>query len=304
MKKEYITEFAKEHHLCTEATDCVLKNAAIIENTPCEGALQRAENILFSENTKSPEEYIHILDEISEKTGIGKFELYLLFYIYEAHRGKLAYRRKNTDESVITASFDDIVYKMNECKRVKGIYGISRPGWLYGWFKAARFMLGRLQFELSVIPTEVFAGGRLLKKGDKAIRIHIPDNGQSFDREARHEAYRRAYGFFSSEFNSECIPFICSSWLLSPLNGEFLGADSNIVDFSREFKITETSDGGNVSAVWIFGREYGNNPYEMPADNTLRRKYREHLINGGSILSAAGVFVFDGEKILREIGNG
>lgn len=297
MNRDYITEFGQEHALCAEALECVLKNASILENSSCGDDLQRAENILFSESTKSPEEYIHILDEISEKTGINKFELYLLFYIYEARRGKLLYREKKVEESIITASFDDIIYKMNECKRVKGIYGISRPGWFYGWFKASRFMLGRLQFELSFIPGDVFTGGKLLKKGDKAIRIHIPDNGKSFDRETRKDAYRRAHSFFLREFDSDDIPFICSSWLLSPLNEEFLGNKSNIVDFSKEFKIIETKDDGNVSAVWIFGKEYRNNPFEMPEDNTLQRKYREHLIKGGSILSATGVFVFDGKNI-------
>ncbi len=299
MDKKFIFEYAAEHKLCENALQCILKNADIIEKSGCEEEFDRAGRILFDSAAENPEEYIAALDRLSEKTGIEPHELYLLFYIHEAHNGKLLYEKNNIDEQIIRNTFEDIVYKMNECKSVGGYYGISRPRWFYGYFRTTRFQLGRMQFELSEVPAVCELCGLTLKKGAAAVRIHIPDNGKAFDEASRLDAYKKAYGFFAEKFAGRTIPFVCSSWLLSPVNEKFLGKKSNIVGFSREFKIIGTEQ-SPVSAVWIFGTDNCDDVSALPEDNTLRKKYKQWLKNGNHILSAEGVFLFDGENIYNK----
>ena len=67
-----------------------------------------------------------------------------------------------------------------------------------------------------------------------------------------------------------------------------------------DFEIVGSAEKEGFPNGWrVFGK-YSDLPYDqLPRDTSLRRAYADWLIDGNPGGDAFGVFVFDGEKILR-----
>lgn len=300
MDLNYILGFAQDYSFPEEAVSLIKKlYAEIEENFALRMCFEKAHTYLFSEEAVQSAESVSIIKEAAEQAEINVYSAYLLFFLAATKKLKELYRNKGIDKDIIYDTLEDITFKLYECKLVTGEYGIYSPDWICGYFRADRFAFGRIQCEIGTLEAEkVNVGNKTLYDGDKVIRIHIPRNDRPFDKETLIKSYKKAYNFFKADFEEKEIPFTCGTWLLFSLNRKILKPTSNIVSFMDDFKIIRESSA--THSIWrVFGKEYNGNIDEMPEDTSLMRGYKKWMKEGNEVGSAYGIFLFDGEKIIK-----
>lgn len=299
-----VQNFCEYYHYPEEAiAEIICVGKMILESPEALVQFQKAFAILFSEEKLGVDAYLSILREIAGELKLNDYIVPLVFYLCAVGGLEQLYVKKQMPGWVCQDSLRDLLYKVRECKTWTGCYGLCNPAWYYEYFRAERFGLGRLQYDIMAYsgkPCKI--ADRDIRPGDYVLRCHIPKSEQSFGKEERMRSYRLAYrfakSFYPEIFREKTIPFTCGSWLLFPLHEKILPETSNIVSFMKEFKIVEVLDSPNSTMERIFNRKYEGNPYDMPADSALQRGYRQWLIDGNVAGIGYGVMLFDGENII------
>ncbi|MCH5197342.1 MAG: DUF5596 domain-containing protein [Oscillospiraceae bacterium] len=243
------------------------------------------------------------LSELAEEKGINK---YTLDFVYIMNCTELLYKKyaqKGIPEEVFTQTVDDLRCKLLECMECEGVPGTFVAGWNNGFLKLHRFAYGRFQYEVSRYNFDfdfITSSGKKLTKGDTFIAFHIPASGIPITDDIRLDSYKKAYPHYKDMFPDGNVVFGCSSWLLYPRHREFLPPHLNILKFMDDFEIVCWEEKKHFGNDWrIFGR-YSDLPYDsLPKDTSLRKAYAEWLTAGNKAGDGFGVFVFDGEKIIR-----
>ena len=165
---------------------------------------------------------------------------------------------------------------INEHLESYGTFGFDRDFWTMRQLSARLFRLGTLEFEL----TE--------DRGQKAVHVHIPSDAD-LSPQARHRSYDTARDFIARLFPAyEGVPFLCTSWLLSPALKECLPESSRILSFQSEYKVTEVFPDHDQFLTWVYKRP--DIPLaDLPESTTLQRNLKKYLLAGGRIGEAAGV---------------
>ncbi len=239
-------------------------------------------------------------DRLADEMGIHRYTLSMLLLILCAEPLLLQYREKGVPEEIYWNSMKDLRYKLLECHKVYGIWGTFVRDWYPRFYQVDRFALGRIQYEFSVLQLEDYEiKGITVKTGDKVLNMHIPSSG-AFTEEMRLDSYKKAYAFFNSEFGGKAIPMVCSSWLLYQGNKEFLPENSNILGFMEDFTYIKSTAEEKFHDAWrVFGKDAEKGPQGWPRESTLQKRLAEYLERGGKTGSGYGIFLFDGEKIVR-----
>lgn len=165
---------------------------------------------------------------------------------------------------------------INEHLESYGTFGFDRDFWTMRQLSARLFRLGTLEFEL----TE--------DRGQKAVHVHIPSDAD-LSPQARHRSYDTARDFIARLFPAyEGVPFLCTSWLLSPALKECLPESSRILSFQSEYKVTEVFPDHDQFLTWVYKRP--DIPLaDLPESTTLQRNLKKYLLAGGRIGEAAGI---------------
>ena len=239
---------------------------------------------------------------ISEKYGVNEYSLDLLFVINGLPYMHERFRAKGLSDDVFYETMDDVRCKVNECIECYGVIGTFVAGWDDRFFRADCFGFGRFQYEFAAFSEDsdfTLSCGRVLKKGDRFVNIHIPSRGIPLTDEVRLASYRAAYRYFEPYFDGPVV-FGCHSWLLYDKHMQFLPENMNIRRFLSDFELAYSVETERFDDIWrVFGR-YADLPYEkLPRDTALRRAYAEWLCAGHKAGVGLGFFAFDGEKILR-----
>lgn len=235
-------------------------------------------------------------DAAGELVGVHAYSAELLLFICFSKHLRELYRERGISDQIWFDSMSDLKWKLWECKAVKGIWGSFVAGWFPRFFNMTRFALGRLQFETTTAGDDCTVNGKEIKKGMKALAIHIPRTLTPLTKESRIDAYRQAIEFYADEFGEEPILFACHSWLLSEEMPKILRDGSNIKSFCEDFEIVryEKAKPGEYGDAWrLFDKEYTGNIDDFPGDSSLRRKYKEYLKNGGVMGCGMGYFFSD-----------
>ena len=296
----YLEKFLEEFEYQEEAREAYRAVAAALDkNAEARGELERASEMLFVK-PQDAKAIVALLASVAERISIPAYTVNFFAFATATQRLREIWREMGVSDAVARNSLRDFRFKNDECHMFTGIYGSYSDGWLIGWFKAERFAFGRLQFEVAPMfhDGSVTVGGKEFLKGSPAVGIHIPRSPDSFSPEARLEAYREAYKYFSGLFEDKEIPFTCCSWLLFPYNREILSPTSNTVSFADEFKFIRAYE-GEVWIRFIFGLIYDGNPDNLPDKSSLHRGYKEYIKAGNKTGSGYGIFLFDGEKIIN-----
>lgn len=234
--------------------------------------------------------------------GVHEYTAQFLLYACLAEPLRLRYKEKGIDESIWYDSMMDLLYKLDECHALHGIWGTFVAFWFDRFFEMTRFALGRLQFETTTYYlTDVYNGhGITMKRDEKTVlNLHIP-SGSPLRHEDVLDSYRRAYHFYNSLTINGLLPIICGSWLLYDRMKEFLPADSNIIRFQNDFEIVNNIENPGFSECWrIYNMEYPGDPALLPRDTSLRRRYADWLAAGGVSGAGYGILWFDGEKVIK-----
>lgn len=235
---------------------------------------------------------------------VKEYSLTCVWLIVASEKMLELYKEKGIDEQIYWDSMMDLKYKFKECVDCKEIYGTFVGHWYTGFFALNRFALGRFQFENSTFGAAdefTTSAGIKIKRGDKTIGFHIPSSGVPLTDEARFDAYKKAYEFFKDQRREDGLMiFECGSWLLYEGNKEILPETSNTVKFINDFELVKSEAKDKFNDAWrIFAKSGYKAPKHWADDTSMRRAFKQHVLNGGKTGSGHGVIVFDGEKIVR-----
>lgn len=195
----------------------------------------------------------------------------LLFFVLIARHLKEKYKKEGIDEAIWHRSMEDLGAKLMECKNVRGVWGSFVADWFIGFFRLARFGLGRLQYEIINIP-EIKNEENKHYTGKKAINIHIPGLGPLLPEEVE-ESLKTAARFYADEFTGDEVLFHCGSWLLFPDHREFLPEKSRILSFMDFFTIIDSGYHDDGHDLWRIFNTDSKDVDTFPADTSLQRAY-------------------------------
>ncbi|MCL2517342.1 MAG: acyltransferase domain-containing protein [Oscillospiraceae bacterium] len=240
--------------------------------------------------------------EFAVELGVDFSTLNMFLFINFASDAKAKFDEKGIDEKVYYDTMLDITISAEVYHHSSGRYGLDdiRLNWLYRHLNVCIFTLGRLQFEISPLtndiplyltPSGAFAptktGNReVLTKGAFCLSTHIPEGPKLYHNECI-DAYKNAKTFFKKHFNEDILFCTCWSWLISPQLRYWLGEDSNIIKFQRDYTlVNEFPSDGTITFLFLLKRE---NPDDYPEDTSLRRKVKAFIKSGGILTGGYGV---------------
>lgn len=240
--------------------------------------------------------------DAGKAAGVHEYTAKFLLFACLGEFLRLRYKEKGIDQSIWYDSMMDLIYKLNECHAVYGIWGSFVTFWFDRFFHMTRFALGRLQFETTAFYlTDSYSGhGCHWKHGEgELIGVHIP-SGKRLAYEDVLDSYRRAYQFYNHLTVDGLLPIICESWLLYDGLEEFLPKESNILRFKQDFEILKNVALPAFEDCWrIFDMQYTGDPATLPRNTSLQRRYADWISSGGVPGSGYGILWFDGEKVVK-----
>lgn len=192
------------------------------------------------------------------------------------------YAEKGAGDNIFWESMVDFRCKINECKKVYGVWGIDPITWYAGFFEAKIFKLGRLEYEV---------------RDEGVCSVHIPSCG-ALHHEDVLDSYKRAYVFFGGK-DGAILPFLCSSYLLFPAYQKAVFPENgNIHRFAEDFTIIRIDDKQNFRDAWrVFDRPYTGDLTVLPQNTSLQRAFVAYMKENDNFGTGLGLFLFDGETI-------
>ncbi len=192
------------------------------------------------------------------------------------------YAEKGAGDDIFWDSMIDFRCKINECKKVYGVWGIDPITWYAGFFEAKIFKLGRLEYEV---------------RDEGVYSVHIPSCG-ALHHEDVLDSYKRAYVFFGGK-DGAILPFLCSSYLLFPAYQKAVFPENgNIHRFAEDFTIIRIDDKQNFRDAWrVFDRPYTGDLTVLPQNTSLQRAFVAYMKENDNFGTGLGLFLFDGETI-------
>lgn len=192
------------------------------------------------------------------------------------------YAEKGAGDDIFWESMVDFRCKINECKKVYGVWGIDPITWYAGFFETKIFKLGRLEYEV---------------RDEGVYSVHIPSCG-ALHHEDVLDSYKRAYVFFGGK-DGAILPFLCSSYLLFPAYQKAVFPENgNIHRFAEDFTIIRIDDKQNFRDAWrVFDRPYTGDLTVLPQNTSLQRAFVAYMKENDNFGTGLGLFLFDGETI-------
>ena len=193
-----------------------------------------------------------------------------------AARAHEEYARLGIPEKVYKDTMGCFTRFVKEHRALTGEWGFDRGWWAWRAACLRLFRIGALEYEL-------------LSGEQRALSLHIPSDA-SLDPEACRSSHDKARAFFAAHF-PVCAraPVVCSSWLLHPALKELLGGESNIVRFQSLFDIVRVDEDDRSYRAFVFRRTDGDIA-DYPEKTTLQRRLKEHLLRGGHMGAALGIW--------------
>lgn len=251
--------------------------------------------VYFKENNKK-EDYKLIfskLDLISERSGVNKYSIHMLYLIALSVHTKFLYEREGISSEIYWSSMTDLRAKLVECDELYGIWGTSAGWWEIDFFNLNLIALGRIQYEIIEFDEEYKSGNIIVNQGDKVINMHIPSIGPLLYEDCK-ASFDMAAEFYKDYFIDRPVIFVCHSWLLYPEHVKFLPKESNIIKFMSFFDIISSEVSTEKLDLWrVFYKDWEKEPIELPRNTTLQRAYADWLLEGNNIGVGQGIFIYN-----------
>ncbi|MBQ7897347.1 MAG: DUF5596 domain-containing protein [Clostridia bacterium] len=235
------------------------------------------------------------------KDGVTVRQLDFLFLCHAYSFLYDKYQEKGYSDEMFTDVLSDLLSKTRKCEKIYGEIGSFVFGWHWEFLRLERFQLGRIQYGfLSTyrFDTPYEKGGVKVCKGDLVLDCHIPATGPLTE-ELCFDSYRKAHKFFAHLFPDGITRFTCSTYLFYPPHLHFYG--KNTRRFASDFDIVNVTEKDKFDDAWrIFYTFDTSDPDKLPEETTLQKNFKECLRTGSKYGSGYGIFLFDGEKIIKE----
>lgn len=239
------------------------------------------------------------LEILAKKKGVHLYTMQLVFCLTCSELMQKRHKRMGYPDALFHDAMKDYTYKLKECLEVAHVIGIIPGFWFAIWLDLKLFSLGRFQYETITFPEDYTTkSGIELKKGMPCYSIHIPASGVSLTIDQRMDSYKRAYEFFGGK--GEPMIMICSSWLLYDRNKEFLSETSNLMQFAGDFEVYKNEEYPKGACLsYVFGDCRDKDVKDLPENTSMQRNMKQWLMKGNNLGCGTGVFLFDGEKIIK-----
>ena len=243
-------------------------------------------------------EALPVLHEM-DMPGVGEYTRDLLFVFACTPYLEKTYEDAGLSKEIFTCFLQDIKYKMDECYRVKGVFGTFVVTWYNVFFEYRRVALGRLQFDMAKYEEEpITVGEYTLDRGDFFLRCHIPSGGP-LRADLCKASLDKAYALFYDRLKDGILPITLRTWLLYPPYAAVFGEKSNTVDFGKNFKLLKTRRLDTFEDAWrVFGTDRYDNLSVLPASTTLQKNFIDYIRSGKPFGDGMGILLYNGEKIL------
>jgi len=239
-------------------------------------------------------EYVAMLNNwqfINNKYKISKYLGDLLFSLLMCKKLEEIYERKGLSKELFIHTMKGISYTVIECKLVKKEWGTFVAWWYDDFFRLRRFAFNRIQLELTHFGYTYKDDKYSFNPYMRCLNFHIPRTGEGISPSIIDKSLEEGLKFFRPLFNNEVILIKCETWLFFDKTLEFLTPDSNIYKFASRFKIFKQKQDEGISELWrLFDTEI-NDINTLKADTSLRKKYLEHIKNGGKFGEGVGFFI-------------
>ena len=224
-------------------------------------------------------------------------------YMAAALRVRELYDEVGIDPDIYADTMRFLRTVINHNMRIYGRLCFDREYWFYRQISMVLFRLGALEYEMRSVEKHRLCAS-FTEHGPKTdngvcdtadehvpvLSVHIPGDAV-MTRENLNRSYNAAAEFFSRFYPEYAYRHIfCSTWLLSPELKAFLPESSRILEFQSDYEIVQTFDDSNF-IYWVYDtQEKEPDLNTLPEDTSLRRAIKRHLISGGRIGSASGVY--------------
>ncbi len=275
-----------------------LMTAANAVNVQCHESMDEALAV-FERSNYSFDGMKYRFSYMADKVGMSEYTVAMIFLMAACESLEERYASAGIDHSVFVDTMSDLRFKLLECKEVKGLWGTFVAGWYPGFFNMTRFACGRFQYEKREFKQFYGVGGHFLRTGDTVLNFHIPSSGVPLTDEIRFDSYRRAREFFFPDAKGP-VGFVCSSWLLWPDYEEYIPDGLNLKNFRHDFTVISASPSEEFGNAWrVFGADAEKQAEELPERTSQQRLFKKFCMDGKAHGHGFGVFLFDGEKIVR-----
>ena len=252
--------------------------------------LYQAMDPFFLEDTSSYEQF---LDKVSHMTGIHRYSVDMVFLLLSSKSMRYLYHEKGYTEEFYWANLSDLKNKLMECKMLHNIWGTRSCGWFRGIYTCVLFLIGRLQFEMRTLPVDDYKG--IAKRGDAAIKVHIPSCGPLLQEDAI-RSFELAKEFFKEYFVGKPTVFYCGTWLLYPRHyHEVYTPGSNLCKFYELFDIVDSSESPDNHDFWrVFYQSFREEEIDSLLENTsLQRNFKKYLKAGNLMGIGMGIRILE-----------
>lgn len=228
------------------------------------------------------------LSEMSENLGCHKYSIDMLFLLFCTLHLETIYARKGYSHEFFVHNIKDLCYKVVECKKVHGFYGIMNFAWQAGLFNLSRFHLGRLQYNHY---EALFDYKDIVKKGDDVIYIHIPSSGPLLPEDVE-DSFRMAYEFFGPTHGDKLI-LMSHTWLLYPPMAENVFTEgSNARLFYERFDVIHEAEDPADTNIWRVFYVKTNDYSSLPQNTGMQKRLYRYLAEGNHTGFGYGMIVY------------
>lgn len=191
----------------------------------------------------------------------------LLQMVLETHE---EYIRRGMGEDVFTATMQMVTRTLHTQRQQTGSYRFPLSWWFWRYLSLAEFRLGSLEYEF------------VEEDGKREISLHIPRDADL--RPSAVDASFAACRDFLSRFFPDWadVPWVCSSWLMSPALQYLLPETSNLLAFQNRFSVLSVNEDNMGVLNWVFPT-HETVSEALPEDTSLQRRMKAWLLAGKKV---------------------
>ncbi|MEQ4209686.1 acyltransferase domain-containing protein [Actinopolymorpha sp. B9G3] len=209
---------------------------------------------------------------------------YVIVFLAILPQLRKLHRQRGIPEHVSWLTLTDLGRQVARHRRFHGTGGLRDPNWLVHQSTGTLYQLGRLQFERATLNKRlgpsIARAGLPDHPGDPCLSVHIPEYCGPLSPQACDDSFAAARDFFARHYPGERYRIgVCGSWLLDSQLGEYLPADSNIVQFQRRFTIRTFPANDHSILRFVFGPD-ASDLDQLPRRTTLERAIIGHIKAG------------------------
>lgn len=292
MDRAYLQQLFQEHPFPAEAAEALLQAFdAICADETMASCIQSAVSIYENGTISNKKELYGQLSALRTEIAtwsVPSEQVEVLFFLLCTRHLKELYIRNNLPMAYYDGVILDIIAKLDECHRVKEIWGSFVATWFTYFFTLDRFTIGRLQFEIIPFPASISLDGKTIFNGQPAVNIHIP-SGRPLLREQVQASMKEAAAFYADRFPGDSVLFTCHSWLLFPGHSAMLPEHSNIRQFMEEFTLIRADISPDRKNLWrIFDTMDVEDLDKLPQNTALQKSYVNWIKAGNPIGNGLG----------------